>query len=240
MEILHRDSLKLGGFAGLREHRLVTDKRIFGRRAEPGTWDGIGNFVYLADARFLPSGETRLHQHREIDVISVMVEGRIAHEGSLEHGQQIETNDVQAQRAGGGVMTRSLQKLEPAASQDQVNDLVDGLERARIVTRSEDGAWILTRDPQELTLFDLYRSGTFSLLPASTGLEGDGWDVRLAEVLDPLGDEVETGLSCSVRELYLDPNEPGTSLEKESAREQAVPATAASNDTVAEEAQNVG
>jgi len=101
MEILHRDDLKLGGFAGLREHRLVADKRVFGRRAEPGTWDGIANFVYLADARFLPKGETRMHQHREIDVISVMVEGRIAHEGSLEHGQQLDTNDVQAQRAGG-------------------------------------------------------------------------------------------------------------------------------------------
>jgi hypothetical protein len=33
----------------------------------------MGNFVYLADARFLPRGETHLHSHREIDVISVMV-----------------------------------------------------------------------------------------------------------------------------------------------------------------------
>jgi redox-sensitive bicupin YhaK (pirin superfamily) len=75
--------------------------KIFGSRNEPGTWDGIGNFVYLADARFLPKGETRLHSHREIDVISVMVEGRIAHEGSLEHGQEMGPADVQAQRAGG-------------------------------------------------------------------------------------------------------------------------------------------
>ncbi len=101
MEILYRDDLHLGGFAGLREHRLVTDKRVFGRQAEAGAWDGLGNFVYLADARFLPRGETRLHRHREIDVISVMVEGRISHEGSLQHGQQIERGHVQAQRAGG-------------------------------------------------------------------------------------------------------------------------------------------
>ena len=101
MEILHRDDLTLGGFAGLREHRLVMGSKVFGDRGEPGTWDGIGNFVYLADARFLPKGETRLHSHREIDVISVMVEGRIAHEGSLEHGQEMGGTDVQAQRAGG-------------------------------------------------------------------------------------------------------------------------------------------
>ena len=101
MEILHRDDLKRGGFAGLREHRLVTDTRLFGEHQSSQTWNGIGNFVYLADARFLPNGETRLHSHKEIDVISVMVEGRIRHEGSLKHGQQMQSHHVQAQRAGG-------------------------------------------------------------------------------------------------------------------------------------------
>ena len=101
MKILHRDDLALGGFAGLREHRLVMGAKLYGDRREPGTWDGIGNFVYLADARFLPKGETRMHSHREIDVISVMVKGRIAHEGSLEHGQEMGDTDVQVQRAGG-------------------------------------------------------------------------------------------------------------------------------------------
>lgn len=101
MEVLQRDDLKRGGFAGLRETRLVMDRRVYGSRAEAGSWDGIGNFVYLADARFLPKGETRMHSHKEIDVISVMVEGRIAHEGSLEHGQEMGNHDVQAQRAGG-------------------------------------------------------------------------------------------------------------------------------------------
>jgi len=101
MDILRRDDLQRGGFAGLRETRLVMDKRVFDGRAESGSWDGIGNFVYLADAKFLPNGETRLHSHKEIDVISVMVEGRIAHEGSLQHGQEMDSHHVQAQRAGG-------------------------------------------------------------------------------------------------------------------------------------------
>ena len=101
MEIIHRDELHRGGFAGLRETRMVMDQRVFGNRTEPGTWNGLGNFVYLADAKFLPKGETHLHKHREIDVISVLVEGRIAHEGSLEHGQEMHAGHVQAQRAGG-------------------------------------------------------------------------------------------------------------------------------------------
>ena len=101
IQILKRDALPLGGFAGLKEHRLVTDRRVWGRSAAPGAWDGLGNFVYLADARFMPHGETRLHPHKEIDVISFMLEGRIAHEGSLEHGEMLENYDVQVQRAGG-------------------------------------------------------------------------------------------------------------------------------------------
>ena len=101
MQITSRDSLKLGGFAGLTEHQLVMDPRAFGPHASPGSQPGLGHFIYLADARFNPHGETRMHGHREVDVISVMVEGRIAHEGSLEHGQELQTDMVQVQRAGG-------------------------------------------------------------------------------------------------------------------------------------------
>ena len=101
MEILHRDDLKRGGFGGLKETRMVMDRRVFEGRANPGTWEGIGNFVFLADARYLPKGETGHHSHKEIDVLSVMVEGRLAHEGSLNHGQSMDGHDIQAQRAGG-------------------------------------------------------------------------------------------------------------------------------------------
>ncbi len=106
LEILHRDNLHEGGFAGLREHRLVANTQVFGRDMGDA-WPGLGNFVYLADARFNPKGETRLHPHREIDVISVMVEGRIAHEGSLEHGSTINQYEVQVQRAGGEGFTHN-------------------------------------------------------------------------------------------------------------------------------------
>ena len=98
MQVLHKNDLPLGGFAGLREHRLVVDTLVGGKN---DTWDGIGNFVYLADAYFDPYGETRMHPHRELDVISVMIDGVIDHEGSLEHGSSITAGQVQVQRAGG-------------------------------------------------------------------------------------------------------------------------------------------
>jgi len=99
-QVLHRDDLKLGGFAGIREHRLVIDPKVFGNNTS-GAWPGIGGFVYLADAKFIPNGETHLHPHKEIDVISVVVDGRISHQGTLEEGSIIKANQVQVQRAGG-------------------------------------------------------------------------------------------------------------------------------------------
>jgi len=101
MQVLNRESLPLGGFAGLTEHRLVTDRRIFGSHKAPNTFDGIANFVYLADAQFNAHGETHMHPHKEIDVISIMMNGRVSHEGSLEHGKSLIAGDAQVQRAGG-------------------------------------------------------------------------------------------------------------------------------------------
>ena len=101
LQVLHRDDLPLGGFAGLKEHRLIQDRRAWGWHRNDDAWDGIGNLVYLADARFLPHGETGLHPHREVDVITVIVEGQLSHQGSLGNGQHLTAPQVQIQRAGG-------------------------------------------------------------------------------------------------------------------------------------------
>jgi len=100
LKIVKRNILRRGGFAGLRETRLVMSPSIFRSRREAGTSTGIGKFCYLADASFLPHGETRMHTHTDIDVISVMVEGCIKHEGSMGDGQELHANDIQVQRAG--------------------------------------------------------------------------------------------------------------------------------------------
>jgi redox-sensitive bicupin YhaK (pirin superfamily) len=101
MQILSKKSLPLGGFAGITEHRLLMDRRVFGGRKAANTFDGIGDFVYLADAQYKPHGESHMHPHKEIDVISIMLEGRVHHEGSLKHGQNINAGEAQVQRAGG-------------------------------------------------------------------------------------------------------------------------------------------
>ncbi len=52
------------------------------------------------DARYVPFGESGMHPHLEVDVITIMLEGRLTHEGSIEHGQSMVANQAQVQRAG--------------------------------------------------------------------------------------------------------------------------------------------
>jgi hypothetical protein len=121
MKVLPFDDLPQGGFAGLREKQFVTDARIFGFHKQPEASNGLGNFVYLADANFQPHGETRLHPHREIDVITVMVEGNIHHEGSMEQGQNLGPGTVQVQRAGGEGFTHN--EINPDDTENQMIQL---------------------------------------------------------------------------------------------------------------------
>ncbi|MEN8107640.1 MAG: hypothetical protein ABFS22_06480 [Pseudomonadota bacterium] len=66
IEILHRNDLPLGGFAGLKEYRLVMSPKLFGPRVNPGTWSGIAGFVYLADASALS-----ISSHTVIEIASL-------------------------------------------------------------------------------------------------------------------------------------------------------------------------
>ena len=157
MQILHRDALTLGGFAGLREHRIVTDSRLFGQRKLPETSQGIGNFVYLADARFNPHGETGMHPHSEIDVITVMVDGRIHHAGSLEHGQNLDAGDVQVQRGGGEGFSHN--EINPDATKNRLLQL-----------------WVLPEvagEPAEYQHFTPVKGGVTRIYGNATGINHD-------------------------------------------------------------------
>lgn len=155
MEILRYDDLPQSGFAGLMERQFVTDRRIFGGRKYSAKADGIGNFVYLADANFNPNGQTGMHPHREIDVISVMVDGRIHHEGSLEHGQGLQAGMAQVQRAGAEGFTHN--EINPDDSPNHMIQL-----------------WVLPDEAGELAGYRVYSPESGSRLQIYGGSKAQG------------------------------------------------------------------
>jgi len=138
MEILHRDDLELGGFADIREYYLVEDPKILGDDIEETSWRGIGNFVYLADAKYNPKGNSRLHSHREIDVLTFVLEGRVAHEGSLRNGQDLSALQIQVQRAGGEGFSHN--EVNPDDTENRVLQL-----------------WVLPENKGEPAAYKLYQ-----------------------------------------------------------------------------------
>ena len=62
-----------------------------------------------------------MHKHKEVDVISVMVEGQISHAGSLEHGQALTPGMVQVQRAGGEGFSHN--EINPDDTENQMIQL---------------------------------------------------------------------------------------------------------------------
>ena len=141
LKIVKRNILRRGGFAGLRETRLVMSPSIFRSRREAGTSTGIGKFCYLADASFLPHGETRMHTHSDIDVISVMVKGRIKHEGSMKDGQELHEDDIQVQRAGSEGFSHN--EINPDESKNRMIQL-----------------WVLPEDKEEPASYQMFHAET--------------------------------------------------------------------------------
>jgi membrane protein len=68
-----------------------------------------------------------------------------------------------AQAKGTALSRRQLMDLEPEASELQIVDLLARLRDERVVTRDDDGNWLLQRDLATLTLGELYRLGNYFL-----------------------------------------------------------------------------
>lgn len=100
MDILLENTLAIDGFANLKERRYVMDERHFGDHRDDEASAGFGNITYLADAFIRPRGQTQKHSHRNVDIITVLLRGRLAHQGTLGDGVVMRAGDIQIQRAG--------------------------------------------------------------------------------------------------------------------------------------------
>lgn len=100
MRIVNEEQMDISGFGGVRERVLLLDRNTFSQRIPDECWDGFGHCVYLANAWFLPGGETGMHYHDGMDIVSVIPRGRILHQGNSGNGAWVSAGQVQLQRDG--------------------------------------------------------------------------------------------------------------------------------------------
>ena len=100
MHVITARDIDIDGFAGLRERHYVMDSSVFADHRKAEAAEGLGAFVYLADAHFLRYGSTGRHSHRDIDIVTLVMSGRLLHRGTLGDESLYEAGDVLIQCAG--------------------------------------------------------------------------------------------------------------------------------------------
>lgn len=104
----------------------------------------------------------------------------------------------EAQREGQTMTARELAKGEAGLTEPYLEGLLGKLQQIRLVARTEDKRWILSRDLREVTLLDLYQAAPF-VLPGSIELSGES--SRLGEMVQDLNREIHRGLDCPLDEI---------------------------------------
>lgn len=108
-----------------------------------------------------------------------------------------------AQQDGRGLSRQELLDLEPDATEAAIAEALQALETTRAIRRTEEGGWVLARDPSTYTLLDLYRDYPFVLADVPARLrDRDAWNRALSRTLREAVGRIEDILDRPVRELF--------------------------------------
>jgi len=115
-----------------------------------------------------------------------------------------------AQLAGESLSRKQLMEREQRASEGQVLQLMQQLQRARIVTRNHDERWMLARDLDEVTMGTLYHCGNYYLpLGGEEDLPvDDQWDRSFIAALTSVHDQGAAAMNRSLRSMYTQNTKP--------------------------------
>ncbi|MDT8437532.1 MAG: virulence factor BrkB family protein [Wenzhouxiangellaceae bacterium] len=121
-----------------------------------------------------------------------------------------------AQREGRGCSSEALLELESAATDAELQWLLDRLDRAGLLQRDERGSWFLCADLDEVTLADLYRSMplVLPLCESDTLPSHDALDEHLIAAMQQIEQQAGPVLQRSLKslvELELRPEKTGES-----------------------------
>ena len=104
LRVVHRDDIPQGGFAGIVEKQMVISSKLMpGAANRKDISHGFDDFIYLSTGHFKPHDGAPLHPHDNVDIVTVVLSGSIAHAGTLGDGTVIHAPSVQVQRAGTGM-----------------------------------------------------------------------------------------------------------------------------------------
>lgn len=108
-----------------------------------------------------------------------------------------------AQRAGRTLGMEELLQLEPDAGDLAVQVALNDLQRARVIRGTDNGQWMLARDPSTFTLLELYRGAPFVLSDVPDNLrEKDAWNRAVGDLLRSAMSGVEQALALPLKSVF--------------------------------------
>jgi uncharacterized cupin superfamily protein len=75
-------------------------------------WMGFGPLRVINDDTIAPGQGFGMHPHRDMEIITVMVEGELSHRDSMGHAEVLAAGEVQAMGAGTGVVHSEINQSE--------------------------------------------------------------------------------------------------------------------------------